>query len=579
LRKAAITTVPTIAAIPAIVLPCVIALLLSACGGGGGGGNAAAAAPPVMLKLASTNPGNAAIVGVDAVPAVTFDAAPDPTTITLQSVALRSPIGPVDSRVALSGNTVTVTPAVPLVWGSHYKVNISDTVRGSAGTKLAATFFGFDTRMPTWSSVTKVGAPSTGTTPGAPALTGGARNGDAVAAWGKTTDTPYTLQLMLQRYSVASGTWTPPLAIKDSRVPQSDRTFDLGVNDVGGACVVWVDDEYHTQAERTQTIKAVHLDAAGGWTEPVILWTVPKNTADGGIRIAMSNNGSVIATWSESSNRTSTIYAANYDAGSRQWSPPYLLRKTESTAANPVVRIAADGTAMLLWTESDSPSQPGVLLIHAAGYDVVKKSWGAAVNIQGDNTEDSLPSDVAFDANGNAIATWFKLSSSDTARTGAARYNAATGTWGKPTFFSSSTIEGSRLAMDAAGNALLVRTIWSSPTSDTFESSRYEQSSDTWLSLPSQNLRGTTGTPRMDAAGNGLLAWVSHDDKYTINVMRYNADKQRWDAPQVVASDDGYIENPILTTDQTGQALLVWTQHVGDNTSPAQVAYARLTGR
>jgi hypothetical protein len=560
------------------ILPCVIALLLSACGGGGGG-TAPVEAPPVMLKLASTSPGNAATVGADTLPAVTFDAAPDPATITAQSVALRSPIGPVDSRVTLNGNTVTVTPAAPLVWGSHYKVNLSDSIRG-AGSKLAATFFGFDTRMPTWSAATKVGAPSTGTTPGTPALTGGARNGDAVAVWGETTDSPYTLQLMLQRYSAATGAWTTPLAIKDSRALQSDgpSNYDLSVNGAGEACVAWIDNDI--QAGSIRTIKAVRLDAAGGWTTPAILWTATNNATDAEVRVAIGENGDIVATWAEESvDRSPTIYAANYDAGTRQWSPPHALRSAAPTAQSPVVRIHSDGTTLLLWAEKGSTSPAAGVFIHAARYDAVKKTWGAAVNIQGDNIEDSLPSDVAFDSSGNAIATWFKLASSDTARTGAARYNAATGTWGKPSFFSSSTIEGSGLAMDAAGNALLVRTVWSSPTSHTFESSRYEQSSDSWISLPSQNLRDTTSAPRMDAAGNGLLTWVSHEDKYTINVMRYNADKARWDAPQVVASDDGYIENPILTTDRTGQALLVWTQHVGDSTSPAQVAYSRLTGR
>jgi hypothetical protein len=224
------------------------------------------------------------------------------------------------------------------------------------------------------------------------------------------------------------------------------------------------------------------------------------------------------------------------------------------------------------------------MLVHAARYDAATKIWGADTNVQGNTTEISYASNVTFDANGNVFAMWFKYLSNDNsgvAGVGVARYNAATGTWGKAASLSPLAALHPRIGVDTAGNALLVWAGYDSANSYTFESSRYQQSSDTWSSLPSQKLDAPImSAPRMDAAGNGLLAWVSQNGKYTMNAMRFNAGTGKWETPQVVASDAGYMDDPVLTTDQTGQALLMWSQRIiGDQNSNGQVSYSRLSGR
>ena len=570
---------------PSIPLACALSLMLSACGGGGGGGGAGVqpAPAPAPLKLTAVTPADGAATGVDAAPTASFDGAPAIAALTPAAFSLVGTTGAVDARLALNGTTVSVTPTAPLVWGSHYQFKVSDAVASDAGGKLgASSLTSFDTRMPTWGApamVDAIGAPVLADLFG-PAPAGGARNGDTVSIWREIRE--LKPRVVARHYAAASQSWGAAVDIQgNSRRGESP---ELSVDSAGNACAVWEEEQDNGKF----VVRAGRFVAAvGRWSSPVTISNASGPASHYGLpRVALSQNGNIIAVWkqyhSDDANKA-TIDTAYYDAASRQWTPARSLQSntTNTDFARPA--IDARGNAMVLW--SQPAAKPDGLVPHAARYDAAAKAWSANTMVGANDVDIAYALLLDFDPAGNAIGI-LKNDSRFGGELSAVRYSAASNSWGKPEALHTGDGGPRQIAIDAAGNAMLV---WSEydAAHGTYgiASRRYQAATGTWSTLPgpapSAATYVTSSMPVvLDPAGNALTAWTSYSDTHTMYAMRFNVWAGKWDAPVMIATDAGIMHDPVLTVDQSGQAMLQWPQYAGNFfSSDAHIRYSRLSGR
>lgn len=460
----------------------------------------------------------------------------------------------------------------PLVWGSHYQLTVSDTVRSSAGGKLTAGGnVSFDTRMPTWGAAAAIA--STG--PYIASLkSGGAANGDTIVLWEDTPQFGASPRIVASRYSAGTQQWNAPASIQGN----SNRADspDLSVSSEGRAAAVWNEE----QSDGSYAVKVARFDPATGWSSAVMLSKAGLTTQFSQPSVAIANNGNIIATWNQYYNRDvnkTTIEAAYYDAASQQWSATRSMQN-QTASYFPVAAIAANGNAMLLW--SDESASPGVLRAYAARYDAASKSWSASSALQANPGNITYPMRLVIDGGNNAFAV-LKEDSSVGGHLYTARYSAASNSWAKAEDMQSGDAGSPQIGVDAGGNALL---IWSQyqTNGDTIQSRRYQQSANVWSALPTLgNYVSSINMPmQVDRAGNMVTAWVIYEDNaYKLRTTRYSAFSGKWDTLQTIVSRSGFIGDPVLSIDQSGQAMMVWPNHVDVFQSASTLAYARLIGK
>ncbi|SEO19089.1 Ig-like domain-containing protein [Duganella sp. CF517] len=566
---------------PSITLACALSLMLSACGGGGGGAGGAQPAPAsaaAPLKLTAVTPADGATTGVDAVATASFDAAPAMPTLTAATFSLSSSIGAVDARLALNGSTVSLTPTAPLVWGSRYQLKVSDTVASTAGGKLgASSLTSFDTRMPSWGATAAVDAAAAPVWVG-PAddvvMIGSARNGDTVSLWSELRNA--TTQMVARHYSAASQRWSAAVYIQGNSNWAEGAA--LSVNGAGNACAIWEE----AQDDGRFVVRAARFDAAAGqWSSPLTISNANgPSSRYAKPQVAVGQNGNIIAVWKQyvGGGGGATIDAAYYDAGSQQWTPARPLHGVADTGF-PVTAIDPRGNAIVLW--SQVVAAPNDYVAHAARYDAGAKAWSTPAIIATTAAGTSFVSKLAFDQAGNAIGVITEYTSPSVAL-GVVRYSAASNSWSKPQVVDVSTSSSEQLAVDAAGNAMLVwREYNLGRATDTIKSRRYQSSTGTWSELTSIDDRVTSTMPLVvDSAGNFVTAWVGYSEtSYALKTMRFNVATGKWDTPTTIAAGAAQLRDPVLTIDQSGQAMLLWPQHSSTGFSDAHIRFSRLTGR
>ena len=558
-----------------------IALLLSACGGGGSGSTPAstpAPAPtPVLatpLAVGASNPAPGGASGTDATPSLMFNQALDATTVSVAAVTLSSPIGAVNSSLALNGSTVTLTPTQPLVWGSHYQLGAATTLRATAGGVLAAPYSaGFDTRMPAWGAAVKspVSKPAMGSL-----QTAGARNGDVVGVWTEVGANGAS-QVTATRYTAATQSWGTTTSIQGTE--KRGESPVLRADDAGNACAVWeeqLDDGKYA-------IKAARYNAASGrWSAPATVSRPGEYSSHySGATVAISRSGDIIVAWLQYHSTVvsqSTTDIAYFDAASQQWTPTRSLQNSPTDTSFPVAAIDTAGNAMVLW------SQPGptvgVTLAYAARYDARARSWSPNTQVAPSATGGSSVTQFVFDAAGDALATISLATAQSPSSVHVIRYTGASNTWGQPELMDTA-YSAATLAVDAAGNALLVWPTYTVPSTFNINSRRYQRSTGTWTALPNISSYTSSIMPlAFDPAGNAVTSWVNYDGGvYSMVTMRFNAAAGKWDAPVSLASGTSAMGQPALSLDQSGQAMLVWPQFASLYSTPVQLAYSRLTGR
>lgn len=310
-------------------------------------------------------------------------------------------------------------------------------------------------------------------------------NGEAVAVWAQSAgwiDSVYS-----SRYLPGSG-WTAPALLENSDAHA--EALALGFETSGAAFAVWLQE---TGPSGTEDVWASRYAAGSGWSTPVPLESLDDSASEP--HIAASADGTAIAIWGQSEG-SSSVRMNRYVAGSG-WTGDAAVPEASDytndelviamddagravvaftrdgfsgsvlglryaggawTAAEPLragaifyparlaVAMRASGEALVMWVEGE-----GLNDMWAKPFGVLS---GDAVPL-GDSGSGGVRPDVAFDADGTAVAIW---NYGVGGRVLASRYtHGAATSWSAPVaIVSGVSAHDAQLVIDPAGNAIAV---------------------------------------------------------------------------------------------------------------------------
>jgi len=388
-------------------------------------------------------------------------------------------------------------------------------------------------------------------------------SGAAVAVWQQGWTGPLgfpVLSIWASRYTPAGG-WGAPQPISDGT--NTAQNPQIAVDTDGNAIAVWQQSDNFRDS-----IWANRYTVAGGWAAPQLIETTDGNA--GNPQIAVDGTGNAVAVWWQNVNAAPSSpigTAANrYIAGSG-WSGAVAISSHAGNGATfgPQIAFDAAGNAMATWCWSGATVAPHMWAArhsYAAG-------WSGAIAIDhADSLGCSTSPNVAFDAAGNAVAVWHRNNGSfEQVRTN--RYSAAGG-WGTADWLAAAPpnySRNARVAVDASGDAIAV---WEQQVGATANAhvmaSRWRPASgwDEPVSIKT-DANGSAFGPRIgiDAAGNATVAWYQRDALnivYNVWAHRYQPAGGWTDAVQI----DGHnqdAQRPALAVDAVGRVTVVWEQN------------------
>lgn len=419
-------------------------------------------------------------------------------------------------------------------------------------------------------------SPSRSRNGGAPGLRGG--HGVVVAI-------AFTALLGLGLPDTALGQrgWTDPVSVVSAIVTSVDDAR-VAVDADGTVTAVWV--EYIPIAH---IVKAARLTPGGAWSAPVAL-SIPLTGADA--TVAAYPTGDVLAVWT----RDAGVSVSRYDSATSTWAPATLIA-ARSTAHAPDVAVDPDGNALVAW------HLDGSYRVEVARYAADTATWGTPVDLgTGWNVQ------VRSGASGDAVALWSDPSSIP-ARVRVADYTAASDTWSEPTTLASSRILPTALALDGAGNAVAVwatldatatwrmevatrwasadewssvTTLWTAPFqlnlpvpdvaigndhafvawATPAEGVLYSRidltGTGTWTTAARVGQTGRAGTVALaaDGLGNAFATWTMTDGR--IYAGRYAKEAQAWHLQRVLSPAGTAGDDPRIVASAGGTATVVW---------------------
>jgi len=236
----------------------------------------------------------------------------------------------------------------------------------------------------------------------------------------------------------------------------------------------------------------------------------------------------------------------------------------------PQIAIDANGNALAVWHQDDGTRYSIWSNRYTTG-----SGWGTAALIETDDAGSAFKPQIAFDANGNALAVWYQ---SDGTRFNvwSNRYtNVCTGIcsigWGTAALIETDNAGSAgnpQIAIDANGNALAV---WSQDDGTNWNiwSNRYTNGSGWGTAALIETDAGSAFNPQIaiDTGGNALAVWEQSDGtRFNIWSNRYRAITGSWGNAALIETDNaGDASSPQIAFDASGNALAVWHQSDGTN--------------
>jgi hypothetical protein len=277
-----------------------------------------------------------------------------------------------------------------------------------------------------------------------------------------------------------------------------------------------------------------------------------------GPTVTFGPTGDALAVWYQYDGTRYNIWSNSYSPTS-SWGASALVHTSSlGDAVEPRIAIDANGDVAAIWRQTIATT--GTLTsIYSKRYTVAG-GWGAASAIEG-NTGSAAAAQVAGDANGDAIATWFQFNGTSD-NVWANRFT-ATGGWGAPVLLQSGANEANfpQIAMNTAGAAC---TVWDqfSGTTETVWANNYAVGSGWTGAGIIQNDNVSTGFAQqvgIDAAGNCLRVWQQTNGARTAIFSNRYATGGGGSAAIVVAADSMFdMVSPQVAVNAGGEAQAVW---------------------
>jgi hypothetical protein len=293
--------------------------------------------------------------------------------------------------------------------------------------------------------------------------------------------------------------------------------------------------------------------AQQGWSGEAITVSSPVFTGPAvtGPRLAVDRDGNATAIWAQGEASTAVIQTSRYVAASQSWTPP-AVRSLPGEASGPQVAADASGNVVAVWRRFDGAHHR----IQAARYLAASDSWTVPLDLSAPEHHANFAR-VAVDAAGNAIVLWWTELTPTTGAVQTARMTAATGTWsGVRDLISETAIFASiAVACDPAGNAMTVFTLDGS-----LYWAWYVAPTDNWKG-PGRFTSGGGGSPdvAMDAEGTAIAIW-NHPSGVTY-AARFVPAFESWLLPTIITSSA--VVSPKVALNAAGDGQAVWVRTVG----------------
>lgn len=321
------------------------------------------------------------------------------------------------------------------------------------------------------------------------------------------------------------------------------------------------------------------------WRATTLLETSAASASS--VSVAAATNGDAMAIWRQSDGPRLNLWAARYDAGLLAWGTPVLLEHGDGGDVGPgaLVAMDVDGNALVTWTQSDGAA----IDLWSNRFDAATKTWGGAQRLASSIGVRGAVADMAFDAAGNAILIWVSSNAGGTRNLQASRYDAAAAAWQAPALLETdedNSVGGGRLAVDRAGNALVVWSQFDGAWVSLF-SARYRPAAGTWEApLALESLAGDVGSMQVAINDSGRAAVIWHlsdvsgmlSDTYA---SLSTAGLSGWNPPVALEAAAPLSVRGQVVLDGFGDATFAWWE-VGTNAlrtvryTPADGAWTEL---
>ena len=262
----------------------------------------------------------------------------------------------------------------------------------------------------------------------------------------------------------------------------------------------------------------------------------------------------------------------------KAWGTAALIETASGgDAETPQLAFDANGNALAVWSKFDGTRNNIWANHYTAG-----SGWGTAVLIETDNAGDAYYPQLAFVTNGNALAVW-EQSDGTRSNIWTNSYTVGTG-WGTAQLIETDNAGNAsepQIVADTQGNA---HAVWYQFDGTHFNiwANRYVGGVG-WgtAQLIETDNAGDAFNPQIaiDTNGNALTVWYQSDGtRYNIWANRY-INGSGWGTAQLIETDNaGHASNPQIAIDTHGNAIAVWNQTDGTRYNLWANRYAAGTG-
>jgi hypothetical protein len=301
------------------------------------------------------------------------------------------------------------------------------------------------------------------------------------------------------------------------------------------------------------TVSAVTMRAEPPWSPPVTLSSPAINA--GSPAVAVSDKGSMVATWARQEGSISVIQASLYLDG--KWSSPVNLAQN---AFEPNVTIDRKGNATAVWTN-------GSMIQTSSSQSFTLRGWGTVVALSNAGLTASAPRVVADDA-GNLIAMWVRYDASGVPGIETAN-RLVGGKWSAPLRIAQGAAKNLMLVVNGRGDAAA---IWDSGSSNAGIYVSVRVSGSPWGARPfwSAPYNVAPAAYRQGGAKIGIAANGDITACWRTNTDIRVADKTAggfWSATRTIYTSRSVSDYPTLAITPSGDAMAAWITYVSVNGS------------
>lgn len=296
-------------------------------------------------------------------------------------------------------------------------------------------------------------------------------------------------------------------------------------------------------------------------------------------RIAMSENGTAVATWIRSVGGVDRVQASYFAGGPNgSWTFPDTITSAADVVVDSNVAINAKGDAVVTWLEADNSDDMRV----AASRYLGSGTFDGMSFVSTDNQLDTSSGyDVAIDGAGKVIVAHMDHDNDAVNRVRVSTLTKA-GVNASLVFSDDSSVDP-EVAVDEAGDALVA---WRDEEGgpDTIRMRRFSQAATSWTTLNVPGLGGMYGQGELEVAmgdnGSATVAVTKLDDNFDYRAMAYKVGADGFVGNANTVSPVNRTATAIsLAQNDAGTAYLTWFEsgngnRIGYSTRPQTSGWA-----